>query len=57
VNKSRVHTRIINSGLGEVNSTELLLYGEQSWGYDGDCGRVLIQSADTGTDAQGTGWG
>jgi len=36
VNKSRVCTRIINSGLGEVNSMELFLYGGQSGGYDGD---------------------
>ena len=35
-NKSRVHTRIINSGSEEVNSMELLLYGEQSRGYNGN---------------------
>ena len=35
VNKSRVHTRIINSELEEVNSVELLLYGGQSQGYYG----------------------
>ena len=35
-NKSRVHTGIINSGLREVNNVELLLYGGQSQGYDGD---------------------
>ena len=57
VNKSRVHTRIINSGLGEVNSMELLLYGGQSQGYNGDRGQVLIQCADVGTDAHGTRWG
>jgi len=47
-NKSRVCTRIINSGSGGINSVELLLYGEPSWGYDGDRGQVLIQSADMG---------
>ena len=36
VNKSRVHTRIINSGLEKVNSMKLLLYGGQSQGYKGD---------------------
>jgi len=36
---------------------ELLLYGEQSRGYDGDQGQVLIQNTDTGLDAQGAGWG
>jgi len=36
VNKSRVHTRIINSGLEEVKSVKLLLYGEQSHGYIGN---------------------
>ena len=56
-NKSRVCTRIINSGLEEFNSMKLLLYGEQRWGYDGNQGWVLIQSADVGMDAQGTGWG
>src|SRR5882724_9558271 len=56
-NKLRMHTKIINSGSGEVNSMELLLYGEQSLGYDGDRGWVLIQSADTGMDAQGARWG
>jgi len=57
VNKSRVCTRIINSGLEKVNSMKTLLYGEQSWGYDGTQGWVLIQSTDAGTDAQGTWWG
>ena len=56
-NKSRVHTRIINSGLGRNNSMGLLLYGELSRGYDGDRGQVLIPDADMGTDAQGTRWG
>jgi len=56
-NKSRVHTRIINSGSGGINSVELLLYGELSQGYNGDQGWVLIQSADMGMDAQGTRWG
>jgi len=52
-----VHTRITNSGSEEVNSMKMLLYGEQSQGYDGNQGWVLIQSTDAGTDAQGTGWG
>ena len=56
-NKSRVCTGIINSGSEEINSMELLLYGKQSRGYDGDQGRVLIPDADVGMDAQGTGWG
>ena len=34
---------------------ELLLYGELSQGYNGDQGRVLIQSADMGMNAQGVG--
>ena len=54
---SRVHTRMINSGSEEVNSVKMLLYGEQSWGYDGNRGWVLIQSTDVGMDAQGTGSG
>ena len=57
VNKSRVHTRIINSGSEEVNRVKLLLYGEQSRFYGGNQGQVLIQSADVGMDSQGTGWG
>ena len=56
-NKSRVHTRIINSGSEEVNRVKLLLYGEQSRCYGGNQGHVLIQSADLGTDSQSTGWG
>jgi len=36
---------------------KLLLYGEQSHGYDGNWGQVLIQSTDVGMDAQGTRWG
>jgi len=40
--KSRVHTRIINSGSEKFNSMKWLLYGEQSWGYDGNWGWVLI---------------
>src|SRR5882724_10590522 len=40
--KSRVHTRIINSGSEEVNSMKQLLYGEQSRGCDGNQGWVSI---------------
>ena len=48
---------LLTQGQEENNSVELLLYGEQSWGYDGDRGQVLIPNADMGMDAQGAGWG